>query len=64
MKKFLVRLHNGIAIKFHKNFTARKVYSAVIDAEASTFDAQWEAELKAKEHGMHERDFTVSEIFS
>lgn len=60
--QFVIRLTNGVAVKFHHTLRARNVYSVATDKEASKFDAKWEAELKAKECGMKERDFYADEI--
>lgn len=60
--RFVVRLSNQIALKFHRSLMSRNVYSAATDADATQFATRWEAELKARECGMNPRDFFVREL--
>lgn len=64
--KFIVRQiyerqTKGCALKFHTN-SCGKQFVTETDECASHFDSAWEAELKAKEHGLREGCFYVEQI--
>lgn len=59
---FVVRRAPGsYALKFVSNLCGRHV-NAAADADANHFDAHWQAELKAKEFGLTEREYFIDTI--
>jgi hypothetical protein len=61
-RKFLVRNKStGCALNFGRNLTGRHV-NQTTDLEATPFETEWQAELKAKEFGLTERDFEVQPV--
>lgn len=59
--QLIVRMKNGLAIKFHPPST-RLIYEVATDAEATTFDNLADATCRALNYGLRFGTFTVEQI--
>ncbi len=59
--KYVVRLTNGIALKFHTNACGKR-YEVATDQDATKFDSKLEAFDKAKDHNVRAGSYTIESL--